>query len=74
VSDKAETNKAIGAEKVDEATNAIVANCRSLLDNGVPIIHYLPFSLTKYSAFFLENKGYFGILVEVHNNNLLVVK
>ncbi len=72
--DESEADKAIGAEKADEATNAIGANCRLLLDNGIAIIHYLPFSLTKYSAFFLEDKGYFGILVDVRNKNLLVVK
>jgi hypothetical protein len=74
VADKAEANKAIGAEKANEAIDAIVANCRLLLDNGVTIVHYLPSSLTKYSAFFLEDKVYFGIFVDVRNNNLLVVK
>jgi hypothetical protein len=74
VANKAEANKAIRAEKTNEAIDAIVANCKSLFDNGIAIIHYLQFSITKYSAFFLEDKGYFGILVGVCNNNLLGVK
>ncbi len=74
MANKAEANKAKGYEKADEATDAIVANCRLLLDDSATIVHYLPFSLTKYCAFFLEDKGYFWIPVDICNNNLLVVK
>jgi hypothetical protein len=32
---------------------------RLVLDDGIAIILYLPFSFTKYSAIFAEVKGYF---------------
>jgi hypothetical protein len=38
------------------------------------LLTLLPFSLTKCSAFFSIDKGYFGICVDVGNNKLLVVK
>ncbi len=40
----------------------IIWSCSSLLDDGIAIVLYLPFSLTKYSEIFAEVKGYFGIL------------
>jgi hypothetical protein len=70
VAEEGEANEAIGAEKANETTSAIMANHRLLLDNGVLNVHYLSFSLTKYSAFLFEDKGYSGVLVDVHNNNL----
>jgi hypothetical protein len=39
----------------------IYTDCRLQLDNGIVIVIYLLFSLTKYSAIFAEVKGYFGI-------------
>ncbi len=37
--------------------------CKSLFDNGVAIVLYLPFSLTKYSAIFTQVKGDFEIFI-----------
>ncbi len=67
----------IVAHKVKEADKASVSIelpmllpflsiCRSMFDNGVAIVLYLPFSLTKYSAIFTEVKGDFKII----NNQL----
>jgi hypothetical protein len=39
---------------------------RLLFDNGIAIVLYLPFSLTKYSAIFTEEKGD----LEIINNQL----
>ena len=36
--------------------------CRLLFDNGIAIVLYLPFSLTKYSTIFTEVKGDFEII------------
>ncbi len=40
--------------------------CRSMFDNCIAILLYLPFSLTRYSAIFTEVKGDFKII----NNQL----
>jgi hypothetical protein len=63
----------IVVDKVKEANKAslsielplllpFLSNCRSLFDNGVPIVIYLPFSLTKYSAIFADVKEDFKII------------
>ncbi len=57
--DGALDNQLAELEKHDAANKAIRANCILLLDDRIDVIHYLQFSLTKYSAFFLEDKGYF---------------
>ncbi len=67
----------IVADEVKEANKASVSIelpmllpflsiCRLLFDNGVAIVLYLPYSLTKYSAIFTEVKGDFKII----NNQL----
>ena len=52
-------------DEADEASIAGEADVASLL---------LPFSITKCSAFFSEDKVYFGIRVDVGNNKLLVAR
>ncbi len=67
----------IVADEVNEANKASVSIelpmllpflsiCRSLFDNGVVIVLYMPFSLMKYSAIFTEVKEDFEII----NNQL----
>ncbi len=74
-------NKATVVDEVKEADKASVSIelpmllpflsiCRSLFDNGIAIVLYLPFSLTKYSAIFTEVKGDFKII----NNQLGCLK
>ncbi len=76
-SDAILVNEAIVVDAVKEANKASVSIelpmllpflsiCRLLFDNGVAIVLYLPFSLTKYSAIFTEVKGDFKII----NNQL----
>ncbi len=71
----------IVANKVNEADKASVSIelpmllpflsiCRLLFDNGIAIVLYLPFSLTKYSAIFTEVKRGFKII----NNQLGCLK
>ncbi len=71
----------IVADKVKEADKASVSIellmllpflsiCRSLFENGIAIVLYLPFFLMKYSAIFTEVKGDFKII----NNQLGCLK
>jgi hypothetical protein len=67
----AEANEAIDAE-ANEADEAIedVEKVRSLLVDGIAIVLYLVFSLTKYSVIFTEVEGDF----EKYNNQLGTVE
>ena len=67
----AEANEAIDAE-ANEADEAIedVEKVRSLLVDGIAIVLYLVFSLTKYSVIFTEVEGDF----EKNNNQLGTVE
>ena len=71
----------------DEAIDAIVADEADELDeldeadeaiiSGEVVVVadlLLPFSLTKFSAFFSEDKVYFGNRVDVRNNKLLMAR
>ncbi len=57
---------------VDFAKKASMLPCHNIIIICVDMLS--PFSLTKCSAFFFKDKGYFGICVDVCNNKLLVVK
>jgi hypothetical protein len=55
------TNKVMEADKASVPIELpmllpFLSICRSLFDNGVAIVIYLPFSFTKYSAIFTEVK------------------
>ena len=77
-----DTNEAIDAEeaeadKADEAEEANVsdeANSTVISSKADVTNLLLPFSLTKCSAFFSEDKVYFGIRFNVCNNKLLVTR
>ena len=63
VADKAKANE---ADEADEASVADEANSTGISGKADVTDLLLPFSLTKYSVFVVEAKGYFGI-----NNNQL---
>jgi hypothetical protein len=55
-------------DELDEADKAGIAGEADVADL------LLPFSLTKFSAFFSKDKVYFGICVDVRNNKLLMAR
>ncbi len=57
---------------VDFANKASMLPCHNIIVICLDILS--SFSLTKCSAFFSKEKGYFGICVDLRNNKLLVVK
>ena len=73
-----DTNEAIDAEeaKADKADEAESdqANLTGISSKADVTNLLLPFSLTKCSAFFSEDKVYFGIRFNVCNNKLLVTR
>ncbi len=68
---EAEANK---ADETDKANESDEANSTGISGEADVTNLLLPFSLTKCSAFFSEDKVYFGIRVNVCNNKLLVTR
>ncbi len=65
---------AIAADEADELDNFDEADEAGIAGEADVADLLLPFSHTKFSAFFSEDKVYFGNRVDVRNNKLLMAR